>query len=54
MEVKSIFRGVFITVHDSFKHRGIMLSREVVKEILDSEEYLSDTLFKMIKKKASD
>ncbi len=54
MEVKSIFNGVFLALHDSVKNRGLMLSRDTVKDILESEDYLSAKLLRMVQKKASE
>ncbi len=53
MEVKSIFSGVFLSIHDSKKHSGLMLSRDAAKEILESEDYLSAKLLKMVQKQAT-
>ncbi len=54
MEVKPIFGGVFLSVHDPVKHRGLMLSRDAVKDMLESEDYLSGRLLKMVQKKSTD
>ncbi len=54
MEVKSEFQGEYISVNDNFKMRGILLPRDAVKDILDSETVLSSKLLKMIQKKNQD
>ncbi len=54
MEVKSIFGGVFLSLHDPNKHRGLMLSREAAKQILESEDYFSTKLLKMVQKRTSE
>ncbi len=54
MEVKSIFGGVFLSLHDPLKHRGVMLSREAAKQILESEESLSAHLLKLVKKRTTE
>ena len=54
MEVKAEFGGYFLTVFDPVKRSGIMITRQAMKEILDSEQQLSARLFKMMQRSSED
>ncbi len=54
MEVKAEFEGHFISIFDTQKLCGIMLSRSTVREILESEQQLSTRLFNIVQHTTDD
>ncbi len=49
MEVKSELGGELISINDTIKNRGILLSREAVRDIVENEEFYSSKLLKMMR-----
>ena len=54
MDVRQVLNGQYLTVTDPSKHRGVLLSRETVKQILESEEFFTNKILKMMKNKESE
>ncbi len=54
MDVRTVLNGQYLTVTDPTKHRGVLLSRDTVKEILDSEEFFTTKILKMMKNRESE
>ena len=54
MEVKSELGGELVSINDTMKNRGILLSREAVRDIVENEDFYSTKLLKMIRNKAGE